>query len=184
MESKNSQLTTARLILRPFRSDDLDLFVDFFQNEGFIRFSTGKFTRERVAEFVDKVMVWNRENLPSQFVVMVRESETPIGYCGFFHQLVEDQAEIELGYRLHPDFWNKGFATEAARAIRDHGFSDWKLDRLISLIHHDNVASRRVAEKNGMTFERDTTFKGFPAQVFGISRTQWLAGRAAGKIPG
>lgn len=177
----HATLQTARLRLRPFSEQDLDLFVDFFQNEGFIRFSSGHFPRERVAELIDKIMGWDRDGLPSQFVVTIRESDTPIGYCGFFHQEVDDQAEIEIGYRLHPDFWGKGYATEAARAVRDHGFSEWKLDRLISLIHPDNTASRRVAEKNGMSLERATTFKGFPANVFAISRKQWLdAGSAKG----
>src|SRR4051794_25501775 len=49
-------LQTARLILRSFCEDDLDLFVRFFANEGFIRFSAGNFSRERVAEFVDRVI--------------------------------------------------------------------------------------------------------------------------------
>ncbi|MFL6515324.1 MAG: GNAT family N-acetyltransferase; N-acetyltransferase, partial [Chthoniobacterales bacterium] len=65
-------------------------------------------------------------------------------------------------------------ATESARAVRDHGFGNLKLERLISLIHPDNSVSRRVAEKNGMMFERATTFKNFPAQVFAISRNHWL----------
>lgn len=173
---------TPRLILRPFRPDDLDLFIDFFQNEGFIRFSSGNFPRERVTELVDKIIGWDRDGLPSQFVVVVRATGTPIGYCGFFHQIVDDQPEIEIGYRLHPDFWSKGFATEAARAVRDQGFSEWKLERLISLIHPDNHASRKVAEKNGMVLERETTFKTFPTQVFAISRQQWLNTRTANEI--
>src|SRR5207248_8812037 len=110
----------------------------------FIRFSTGDFTRERVAEFVNKVIGWDRDSLPSQFVVTVRESGIPIGYCGFFHHEVDNQPETEIGYRLLPDHWNKGYATEAARAVRESGFAEWKLDRLISLIHPDNTASRRV----------------------------------------
>jgi [ribosomal protein S5]-alanine N-acetyltransferase len=50
---------------------------------------------------------------------------------------------------------------------------------LISLIHPENIPSRRVAEKNGMSLERETTFKGFPTQVFAISRAQWIALGAA-----
>jgi ribosomal-protein-alanine N-acetyltransferase len=170
-----STLQTARLILRPFRSEDLDLFADFFADGGFMRFSSGPFSRERTAEFINKVIRWDRDGLPSQFVVTLRENLAPIGYCGFFHQVVDAEPEIEIGYRLHPDFWNKGFATEAARAVRDCGFSEWKLDRVISLIHPENTASRRVAEKNGMILEKETVFKGFPTQVFAMNRQQWLA---------
>ena len=78
--------------------------------------------------------------------------------------------EIEIGYRLHPDYWNRGLATEAARAVRDYAFEVMKLERVISLIHPDNRASRRVTEKNGMTLEKETTFRGFPTLVFTCGR--------------
>ena len=87
--------------------------------------------------------------------------------------------KIEIGYRLHPNYWNKGVATEAAQAVRDHAFRDLNLSRVISLIHPENAASRRVAEKIRMQFERKTVFKGFPALVCTISREQWLTNRAA-----
>ncbi len=82
--------------------------------------------------------------------------------------------EIEIGYRLRRDFWNRGLATEAARTVRDHGFRDLKFERVISLIHPENHASRRVAEKNGMILERETTFRSFPTFVFAITRQRWL----------
>jgi [ribosomal protein S5]-alanine N-acetyltransferase len=72
-----------------------------------------------------------------------------IGYCGFFHQEVDGTNEIEIGYRLHPNYWNKGLATGAAQAVRDNAFRDLNLSRVISLIHPENAASRRVAEKSG-----------------------------------
>jgi [ribosomal protein S5]-alanine N-acetyltransferase len=59
--------------------------------------------------------------------------------------------------------------------VRDHGFRDWKLSRVISLIHPQNIPSRRVAEKNGMQVEKEITFRGFPTLVFAIAREQWLA---------
>jgi ribosomal-protein-alanine N-acetyltransferase len=104
----------------------------------------------------------------------VRATGELIGFCGFLHQEVDGRQEIEIAYRLHPDFWNRGIATEAARAVRDHAFRDLKLDRVISLIHPENTASRRVAEKNGMTVEKETVFRGFPAQVFVTTRAEWM----------
>jgi ribosomal-protein-alanine N-acetyltransferase len=83
--------------------------------------------------------------------------------------------EVEIGYRLHPDYWNRGLITEAALAVRDHGFRDWKLSRVISLIHPENIPSRRVAEKNGMKVEKEITFRGFSTLMFAITREQWLA---------
>lgn len=64
-------------------------------------------------------------------------------------------------------------ATEAARAVRDHAFDNLQLSHVISLIHPDNIASRRVAQKNGMIPEQETIFRGFPIIVFGMSREHW-----------
>jgi [ribosomal protein S5]-alanine N-acetyltransferase len=167
-------LETPRLILRPFAADDLDRMAELMANEDFMRFSMGPMTREQTQSFLDKVIGWNRDGLPSQFAMIVRSSGTLAGYCGFFHHEVDGKMEIEIGYRLDSAFWNCGLTTEAARAVRDHGFRDLKLEYVISLIHPENHPSRRVAEKNGMTLERETTFRGFPTFVFAITWQQWM----------
>jgi ribosomal-protein-alanine N-acetyltransferase len=148
-------------------------------NSDFMRFSLGAFSREQTAAFLDKVVGWERGGLPSQFAVVHRTDNRLIGYCGFFHQQVDGTDEIEIGYRFHPDYWNQGLATEAARAVRDHGFRDLNLPRLISLVHPDNLPSRRVAEKNGMSVEKETVFRGFPTLVFSIIHQEWLRNRDA-----
>lgn len=167
-------LDTSRLVLRPFRGKDVDLLAELMANQDFMRFSLGPYTREQTQTILDKIISWTRAGLPSQFAVIMRSNGKLIGYCGFFHQQVDEANEIEIGYRLHPDYWNQGLATEAAAAVRDHAFGDLKLPRVISLIHPDNAASRRVAEKIGMRFERGTIFKGFPTQIFELNWQQWL----------
>jgi RimJ/RimL family protein N-acetyltransferase len=167
-------LETSRLILRPFAVDDLNRMAELMANKDFMRFSMGPMTREQTKSFLDKVMGWDRDGMPSQFAAIVRSSHTLAGYCGFFHQEVDGKTEIEIGYRLDGAFWNRGLATEAARTVRDHGFRDLKLEYVISLIHPENHPSRRVAEKNGMVLERETTFRGFPTFVFAITRERWL----------
>ena len=172
-------LETARLILRPFRENDVDLMAELMANPDFMRFSLGVYSRQQTAAFVEKVIGWQRDGLPSQFALITRSNGTLVGYCGFFHQIVDEIEEIEIGYRLHPAHWNQGLATEAATAVRDHAFRDLKLPRVISLIHPDNIESRRVAEKIGMTHEKETVFRGFPTIVFAISRGVWSANYGA-----
>ena len=167
-------LETSRLILRPFVPDDLDCMAKLMANKDFMRFSMGPMTQEQTKSFLDKVVGWDRDGLPSQFAMIVRSSETLAGYCGFFHHEVDGKMEIEIGYRLDSALWNRGLATEAARTVRDHGFRDLKLEYAISLIHPKNHPSRRVAEKNGMILERETIFRGFPTFVFAITRQRWL----------
>jgi [ribosomal protein S5]-alanine N-acetyltransferase len=165
-------LQTSRLNLRPFSEDDLDDLAALMANMDFMRFSLGVFSREQTAGFLEKVRGRDRKGLPSQFALIFRAQQTLIGYCGFFLQIVDEMEEREIAYRLDPSHWGQGLATEAARAVRDHTFDELQLSRVISLIHPDNIASRRVAEKNGMIPEKETIFRGFPTIVFGIKREQ------------
>ena len=172
-------LETERLILRSFRADDIDVMAQLFADPDFMRFSLGVFTeRKQTVAFIEKVMGWDRAGIPSQFAVVLRSKTGIVGYCGFF-QHPEVPGEIEIGYRLNPDYWNRGLITEAARAVRDHAFADLKLPRVISLIHPENIPSRRVAEKNGLKVEREITFRGFLTLVYAIGREQWLGQRGA-----
>jgi RimJ/RimL family protein N-acetyltransferase len=175
-------LETERLILRSFREEDVERMAQLFANPDFMRFSLGVFTeRKQTVAFIEKVMGWDRVGIPSQFAVVPRgEEEAIIGYCGFFYHPEHGIEDIEIGYRLDPGYWNRGLITEAARAVRDHGFHDWKLSRVISLIHPENIPSRRVAEKNGMKVEKEITFRGFPTLVYAMTREEWLARRGAG----
>lgn len=161
-------LETPRLVLRSFDDGDLDRMAELMADENFMRFSLGVFSREQTAAFLDKVRARDRQGLPSQFAVIFRPDNILIGYCGFFAQVVDEREELEIGYRIDPAYWNRGIATEAARAVRDYGVNELHLQRLISLIHPDNLPSRRVAQKNGMTPEKETVFRGFPTVVFSI----------------
>ena len=111
--------------------------------------------------------------------MILRKNGQLVEWCGFYHKHIDGVDEIEIGYRLHPDYWNQGIATEAATAVRDHAFRDLKLPRVISLIHPENVPSRRVAEKIGMTFEKQTIYRGFLTNVFALARERWEKENAA-----
>jgi RimJ/RimL family protein N-acetyltransferase len=167
-------LETERLILRPFCEEDLDRLADLMANRDFMRFSLGACTRQQTQAVLEKFLRWNNAGLPSPFAVVLRENNDTLGYCGFLHH-PEVPGEVEIGYRLDPAYWNLGLITEAARAVRDHAFTDLKLARVISLIHPDNVPSRRVAEKNGMKVEKEITFRGFPTLVYALTREEWVA---------
>jgi [ribosomal protein S5]-alanine N-acetyltransferase len=167
-------IETARLTLRPFREDDVDRMAELFANPDFMRFSLSVFTkREQTVAFIEKVIGWDTGGIPSQFGIVPRGEQQLVGYCGFFHHPEHGVEDIEIGYRLHPAYWNRGLITEGARAVRDHGFRDLRLSRVISLIHPENVPSRRVAEKNGMIVEKEIIFRGFRTLVYAITRERW-----------
>jgi RimJ/RimL family protein N-acetyltransferase len=173
-------LQTSRLFLRKFAATDIDRLAELTSNADFMRFSGGSVCDRAQAEaMLERLLAPERLGHPSQFAVILRENGKLIGYCGFFLQTVDEVEELEIGYRLDPAYWGKGIATEAARAVRDHAFRDLMAERVISLILPENSASKRVAEKNGMRPEKESTFRGFQTQVFALTREEWMAQVAA-----
>jgi len=176
-----NSLETPRLILRDFAPADLDRLAELCANDGFMQFSAkGAMSRHDAEALFERIHARARSGQPTQFAVITRETQELIGYCGFFLQTVDDVDELEIGYRLHPDWWGGGLATEAARAVRDHAFGTLGLERVISIIHPDNLRSQRVAGKNGLTKEKATRFKGFDVWIYALTRPQWQAVRDAG----
>ena len=98
-----------------------------------------------------------------------------IGQCGLLWQEVDGKRELEVGYHLQPAHWGKGYATEAARACRDFGFDKGLADQIISIVKTDNLPSQRVAERNGMTKWKQTTFRIFDVNIFRITKAEWEA---------
>lgn len=104
---------------------------------------------------------WVKRNLEHQnsygyglFSVIRKADGALIGDCGLSHMEIDGQPEVEIGYDLRSNCWNQGFATEAAGAVRNYATEYLKHKRLVSLVRLSNTASRRVAEKIGMTRER------------------------------
>ncbi|MGD8977293.1 MAG: GNAT family N-acetyltransferase [Gammaproteobacteria bacterium] len=100
------------------------------------------------------------------WAVILRDSGEFAGVCGLLDQEIEGRREPEVAYHLIEDYHGRGLATEAARGVMDHAFGDLGLGRIVSFIEPGNQASARVAEKNGLVFERDALFRDIPARIF------------------
>jgi len=120
-------------------------------------FGVAPFDRQQMDRWVKRNLDHQAQHGYGLFSIIHRADGLLIGDCGLEHTEVDGTPETELGYDLRSDFWNRGLATEAATAVRDHAFGALALPRLISLIRHGNGASRRVAEKIGMRLDADIT---------------------------
>jgi RimJ/RimL family protein N-acetyltransferase len=104
--------------------------------------------------------------------MVLKASGELIGDCGIIRQHVDDEYLYEIGYHLRRDHWKQGLATEAAIACRDWAFANLKVNRLISLIRPENLPSRRVAERNGMTIWKKVEWRGLRHYVYAVERPE------------
>ena len=104
--------------------------------------------------------------------LVIKETNVLIGFCGLIQQTVDGDKYIELGYRLDEAYWGKGIATEAAVAIRDYAFNMLEIPILISIIHHQNNASKTVAKKVGMELMKKTNFNNVLVDVFCLKKEE------------
>src|SRR6266404_7669752 len=104
------------------------------------------------------------------WAMVLKSSGEMIGDCGIIRQHLEGEHLYEIGHHVRRDLWGQGLATEAAVACREWGFANLNVDRLISLIRPENVPSRRVAERNGMTVRKEVDWRGLRHYLYVVKR--------------
>ena len=150
-------LETARLWFRHLEMGDLDELYRLY-NDPVIRryFPEGILTYDETKEEIE----WFLKGYPEHpelglWATIHKETDKFIGRCGLLPWVIDGRPEVEVAYLLAKEYWGMGLGTEAAQGILNYGFSQLRLSRLVCLIEHGNIASIRVAEKIGMSFERE-----------------------------
>lgn len=164
---------TDRLLLRHFHMLDVDAMQSVFGDAEVMHYGPGVQTILWIREWLHSCRSdYYRKLGFGPYAVVEKSSGRVFGYCGLFYfPDISGQPEIEIGYRLAREFWGKGYATEAALAVRDYGFHALSLTRLIALIDPENAASRRVAEKIGMMYEKEVMLPDYthPDHLYAIT---------------
>ncbi len=168
---------TERLYLRRFEDTDRDAYYQriYADSEVMKTLPAGKaIAREDFEARVAGLMVdhW-REHGFGPWVVVHKADQTLIGHCGL--KFWPDSTDVEVFYALAKPYWGQGLATEGARASLCYGFEELGLDQIIAAAFVDNVASRRVLEKVGMSYTGETTFAGLTVAGYGIRREEYVA---------
>jgi ribosomal-protein-alanine N-acetyltransferase len=154
------QILTLRLDLRLWTMDDANEAFELYRDPLVSKY-LGKpdtdisQTQTRIQKFVDHQKQYGY----SPMVVTEEESGKLIGVCGFHHfgTAAGNSGKPELGFRFAQSYWGKGYATEAASACLDYGFSKRKFAEVIGLSHRENAAGRKVFEKLGMKLVAEKT---------------------------
>ena len=147
-------LETQRMVLREMEMADVAYLMRIFSDPVAMRYYPKTKSHEQAEEWVRWTLESYRDHGFGQWVAILKSSGEFAGQCGLTVQEVEGREEVEIGYLILRKFWGRGLATEVAIDARDHGFA-LGYRRLVSLVDTRNLASRRVAEKTGLTLEKE-----------------------------
>lgn len=168
-------LETKRFILKNIDLSHLDdLFLLRSDPEVMKYIGNGSIqTKEEVEDFIKCGAGYYEKYGLDFFSVYEKETGEFVGQAGLFHVGFNvNQSDIELAYRLHTKYWNRGYATELAKALIDYGFNKLSLPKIIAALRPENESSRRVMEKAGMSYIGIVDFRGSPWPCYAIYNNQ------------
>lgn len=157
-------LQTERLYLRQFAEADAALVYHLNTQPGVLQYVPEPLLTsvEHAREVIINIILPQYKNKLGRWAVHLSETDAFIGWCGL--KRVND--EIDLGYRLIPSAWGKGYATEAAMAVLQYGHEQLHLEKITAHAHLENLASQKVLEKIGMQFVGEGIDEGVPVKGY------------------
>ena len=162
-------LETERLILREMGQADFHDLAEILQDPKVMYAYEHDFSNSDVQQWLDRQIGRYRDYGFGLWAVVLRSTGEMVGQAGLTWQDCEGQPVLEVGYLLKKRFWHQGYASEAARACRDYAFRVLGAEKVSSIIKTDNLASIRVAQRNGMARE-----KAFTAHYYNVPVPHYL----------
>jgi ribosomal-protein-alanine N-acetyltransferase len=168
--------STERLLFRRIAREDFPAWLKFFQDSRTsLHWREEKISPELKCENWYQKQHWRYENDTGGMNALVHKTTGQlIGHAGLLVQHVDGVEELEIGYSLLPEFWNAGYATEAAMKCKQCAFQNNFAESLISIISLTNTPSQQVASKNGMHVEKQTTYHGNQVFIYRVTKAEWL----------
>ena len=154
------ELQTDRLYLRRWRDEDREPFAALNADPRVVEFLPGPLTRAESDARIDRIEAHFQKH---NFGLWAVEIPSVVPFAGFIGLSIPGfEASftpcVEIGWRLAPDYWNQGYATEGAQAALAFGFMSLQLEQIVSFTVPDNLRSRRVMEKIGMVHSASEDF--------------------------
>lgn len=157
-------LETQRLIVRPWADEDEEPFCALCADPLVMRYvgDGAGWSPEKARQFIADAVADQRQHGYCRWPLILKDTDAFAGFCGF----APGEAGAEIGWRLASQYWGRGLATEAARAVFRYGAEVLGFERITATIQSGNDASRRVAEKLGMTLAGQMERNGRETLIF------------------
>ena len=164
---------TDRLVIRPLDIDDIPELTEILSDPEVMKYSIrGVCDRVATSEFIEWCLACYDSHGAGPWALIDKFDSALVGFCGVGPELVADVEEISLGYRLATRYWNKGLASEAAKAVLDYAFERRLCDSVVVIIEPEHAASLRVAEKIGFSGFDVIEFHGGPVRLYRLTAEQ------------
>lgn len=163
-------LETERLRLRHFAPGDIAALKAVLGDPIAMRWYPAPFNHDGVTAWIERNINRYQREGHGLWAMILKSSGELIGDCGCVMQEVEGKQAVEIAYHVRRDLWGNGYATEAAHACIEFAFNQLGAQRVISMIRPENVNSRRVAEKNGLTCEKVVFWKSYDHCIYARER--------------
>ena len=158
----NMHINTKRLILRPFTAEDFNDFHGLVSQKEVMKYlPENVMSEEEAREIFDWLIecyVKNKPKVILKYTVGIIEKATNklVGWCGF-GPLDFDPSKIEVYYGLSSNYWGRGLATEATKAVLKYAFENAGLNEIFGVVVPDNIGSVKVIEKVGMKYQKNVS---------------------------
>lgn len=149
-------IETERLYLRELATGDKNELSRVLSDSESMQYYPHPFTEEEVKKWIQWNMGNYKEYKHGLWAVVLKKDDIFIGDCGITMQNIEGETLPEIGFHIIKDYWNKGYATEAAYACKEYAFNVLGYPKVVSYTTSRNIPSQKVAEKIGME-----TYKSF-----------------------
>jgi RimJ/RimL family protein N-acetyltransferase len=157
---------TPRLIIAKINKDDADSLFQLNNNKQVMRFFPKILNYDENRQMVEKILDHYETHGYCFWKLLLRNGKAFIGIAGLLRQEIDGNVETEISYRIKPEYWNCGFATEAAQACKNYAETILRKKKLISIVHPENIASKRIAEKLGAKKTNIATFMDMKHEIY------------------
>ena len=167
-------IETDRLILREMTEDDFNAIYAVLADSDIMQHYPYTFDEERVREWIRKNIERYKVFGFGLWAVVLKETGEVIWNCGLTMQIINGQIKPEIGYHIRKDCQRQGYASEAAKAVRDWTFINTPFNIIYSYMKYTNVPSYRTAIAYGchLVDEFEDENKEI-IEVYAISRAEW-----------